>query len=268
MVILYVYANHMKTMRIFGIDYYTLNIIMMVVIIILLQIHALLVKPLKHGQTRLWQHSLVVCAFISCLSLAAEPWIVSFCKAMIYPLAPPVTVPIYLTRAGNKLEMAFRVKDDSTCVFKLEFHYSKRKQDDVNIVQKIAGYNCGFWNSTRKPVTGKLLDIYGYEEAKRMVNNPFMVNDLLVDETFTCEGTIIPINLTLYKMQGERRVLILEKSYMTQGVNEQSDGAFIRNFAFKSLQEGKYIAIFENPQGFPDLTGRDIRVSIYKFVAK
>jgi|GEM_PF-6666329 len=57
----------------------------------------------------------------------------------------------------------------------------------------------------------------------------------------------------------------MTKGYNGAGYDKKLDKhAIARVFASKLLPKGKYIAILENPQGFPELADRDIRISIYK----
>ena len=189
------------------------------------------------------------------------------CRGLFFDPTPkiPVIVPIDLTKADNKTEIEFKVTDEWGYDFKLEFYYINHKEDnglDSKKARKIAGYNSyGPGGNGNQPIlVGGRCD---YKFAKANLGD-------LIDETYDCDGTIIPIHLSIYRIEdGGKRSLILRNLYMSKGRNgagydkRLSKHAIARVFASKLLQKGKYIAVLENPQGFPELAGRDIRLSIY-----
>ena len=183
------------------------------------------------------------------------------CATFSFGFTPtmPVVVPIDLTKAGNKTEIQFRITDARVYRFELAFYHNDPKEDnglDAKKVRKIAGYNGYFPGGANQLIPlGSRCD---YEYAKKYLGD-------LIDETYDCDGMIIPINFTVYRIEGGgKRSLILRDLYITKGHTASSYEVYWRLLDSRSFKKGKYIAVLENPQGFPELAGRDIRLSIAK----
>ena len=177
------------------------------------------------------------------------------CATFSFGFTPraPLVAPIDLTKAGNKTEIQFRITDERLYEFRLAFYYNEL---DSKKVRKIVGYNGYFPGGANQLIPlGSRCD---YEYEKKYLGD-------LIDETYDCDGTIIPINLTIYRIEGEgKRSLILRDLYITKGHSGGNHEVYLRLFMSRSFKKDKYIAVLENPQGFPELAGRDIRLSISK----
>jgi len=173
---------------------------------------------------------------------------------------PPVIMPIDLTKAGNKVEIKFRITDPSSYYFRLEFRYDISNKLDAKKTRKIVGYNVYSSGGI------DLKNLTSYEHAKRDLGD-------LIDETYNCDGTVIPIDLTVYKIEGDKKVEITQRACPTRGWNtrggvykERQKGHISRYVSIIHLDKGKYEAVFVSPQVFPELEGRDIRCESHDLI--
>ena len=124
------------------------------------------------------------------------------CLGSLFDPTPkiPVIAPIDLAKGDNKTEIQFKITDQWGYEFKLEFYYINHKEDnglDSKKAQKIAGYNTyGPGGNGNQPIlVGSRRD---YKFAKEDLGD-------LIGDTYDCDGTIIPINLTVYRVEdGEK----------------------------------------------------------------
>lgn len=167
---------------------------------------------------------------------------------------PPITVPIDLSKAGSKVEFDVRVKEKGAYYFTLEFLYKDIKKDgflDMLKAQKIVGLNA------YDPYDGRQLQYCDYESAKRTLEN-------LIDKNYNCDGTVIPIRLSVFKLNKDKsKKIILDKTYMTKGEGVRSDPS--RDFEVLRLDKGKYAIRVENIKAIPEMKNRkaDFRFGRY-----
>jgi hypothetical protein len=167
---------------------------------------------------------------------------------------PPITVPIDLSKAGSIVELKVRIKEKGTYYFTLEFLYANPKKFgwlDMDKAEKIVGLN-GY-----NPSDGKQLSYCDYEYAKRTLGN-------LIDKNYDCDGTVIPIMLSVYKLNKDQsKKLILDKTYMTKGMGIGSGPS--RDFEALRLDKGKYSIRVENIKAILEMKNRkaDFRFGRY-----
>lgn len=177
---------------------------------------------------------------------------------------PPIKIPINLTKAKNKISLEFRINDPWSYYLKLEFYSKNQDLDgglDVGKARMIAGFN------SYEPYNGKQLGFATYEQAKRQL----AFKGIAIDKNYNLDGTVIPLKVTIYKLEDNKRKLFLQKSYDTKGYSgggydeKQKKDAISREFGYVSFKDkGKYLIVIENLKSFPELKGRDIRFSIYR----
>lgn len=170
---------------------------------------------------------------------------------------PPISVPIDLSQAGSVVEMDVRIKETWGHDFLLDFVY--KADGSVNIdakkVRKFLGFN------SYDPHDGVKLRHGDYEQAKRNLGD-------LIDETYDCDGTIVPIKLTIHQINKDNtKKLIVDKLYMTKGDggggwNGGAGSAISRDIESISLDKGKYVIRVENIQAFSEMNGREVKFTI------
>ena len=157
----------------------------------------------------------------------------------------PIEAPIDLTKP-SKIEMKVRIKKKepyhATLVFKYKDYHDAKK------IRKFIGYN-GY-----DPYDGTPLNQYKYDFVKKDLAG----GGVYIDENYNPDGTTVPIKMTIYKLgENDTRTLFLEKTYQTRGSNGSGSGLF-REFAYLSLEKGRYLFMVENLNGFPELQGREV----------
>ncbi len=173
---------------------------------------------------------------------------------------PPISVPIDLSKAGSVVETEVRIDDDShNYIFSLHFFYINPKEDgkvDAKKVLKFAGFNA------YDPFNGKQIGYGDYEQAKRNLGD-------LIDETYNCDGTVVPIQLTIYQLgENNSRTLVIDKSFFSKGYNGGSGKYSSREFAAIDLAKGRYLVKVQSINGFVELRDRKVELFINKFWMK
>jgi len=150
----------------------------------------------------------------------------------------PITVPIDLSKAGNVVEIKLNVWEKLRYAFSLEF-------------------NKGFEENTS-------IDAKKFEEfIGRFFYDP-------ETKAWRNNGTPIPINITIYKIdEKDTPVLIFDEEFITRGheylIYYQKIIPFLgRRVTALNLERGHYLIRVESLENFPELTGRQVYLSIYR----
>ena len=164
---------------------------------------------------------------------------------------PTIHIPVDLTKAGTLVETEFRVNYKESTYFALDFECKDVK--DCNEERKFLGFNGYLYGD------GKKITVADYARAKRYLGD-------LIDESYNVDGTIVPLQITLHKIEENGRlIMVLDKTYNTKGYNAEN-GA--RHITVKYLKKGKYKLIVKNLQAFEELNGRPVKFKIKSTYSK
>ena len=92
----------------------------------------------------------------------------------------------------------------------------------------------------------------------------FLVDDYSQDSP----GTIIPVRLTITKLDGENQIPYHDKVYDSKGLNAADDHHIYRTITGIHLQPGKYSARLESMKDFPELPQSTITLQVINFFVK
>ncbi len=157
-------------------------------------------------------------------------------------IAVPLRIPIDLSKKGIIVESEFKIKDKRGYYFSFYFLDADSRKNNFNNIKKMRVF---LGLNAYNPYSGKQSSFNDYEYAKRNYGD-------LIDKNYNLDGTIIPLHVTLYKLnKNGTKELIKDKIYQTKG----SSGFLGRDFEQISLQKGKYFIRVESLKAFRELKG-------------
>jgi len=174
----------------------------------------------------------------------------------------PVTVPIDLSEKGSIAELEITIKKAENYDFLLLF----ARPDFDKFYPK-------GWESKIK-VDGGLAKLYP-EESKKLKLELGELYKFTGDGSYYAKdgspskiGEIVPLRITVYKINKEGKELVSETTYESKAIVGYDNDYNERRVGYQSFEKGRYLIRVENLKGFEFMRGKENRFYFGKFGRK
>lgn len=150
----------------------------------------------------------------------------------LFAVSPYNKVPFDLSKAGSVATTIIKINRDDRYKFSLAFTFErdgKKYLSDIPVYMELHKF------------------LRGYPKSP--------------------PGAIIPIKLTINKLDDESKNPQHEKVYETKGLHRSNDNAVFREITIVHLQPGRYSVRLESFKDFPDLPKATVTLEVLRFFA-
>jgi hypothetical protein len=141
---------------------------------------------------------------------------------------PPQTIKIDLSKSGNVYENTIRIRDKGLYDFDFKFAVKDSKEDNGMDRKKVREFTGGLHTN----------------------------------------GTMIPVKLSIYRLNDDKKERIIDDTYHTNGLNGSMSNALIRRIKPTVLNKGIYHVRLERLEDFEVLNDREVFLDIRKWKVK
>ena len=157
-------------------------------------------------------------ALVAIIGLVVFTWPLATLLFVKENPSPYESVPIDLSKAGSVAITELHINKKDSFHFFLEFEFKRGDEESLTV------------SKVRKELRTFLVDDYSQDSP----------------------GTIIPIRLTITKLDGENQIPYHDEVYDTKGLYGWNSHEFRRWITGIHLQPGKYSARLESMKAFPE----------------
>lgn len=173
-------------------------------------------------------------ALVAIIVLVVATWPMATWLFLKENPSPYERVPIDLSKAGSVAITELHINKKDSFIFSLRFEFKRGDEES-------------------------LVDCKVYHELRT-----FLADDGSQDRF----GTIIPVRLTITKLDGENQIPYHDKVYDTKGLNSADGHHIYRAITGIHLQPGKYSTRLESMKDFPELPQSTITLQVINFFVK